>query len=151
MSYAKDVPKTISRTDAELASALRLSVMRLARRLRRQRPDTGLTLTQLATLGTLNRHGAMTPGELAAHERVQPPSMSRTLTILEREGMVERRPHPTDGRQQIVAPTDRVAAMLTEDRRARDAWLAQQLQILTTEEREQLRRAMSLIERLGEQ
>lgn len=150
-SYANDVATTITRNDAELASQLRLSVMRLARLLRSQRPDTGLTLTQLATLGTLNRHGAMSPGELAAHERVRPPSMTRTLAVLEELGLVERKPHPTDGRQQIVAPTDQVANLLREDRRAKDAWLAQQLGQFDAEERVALRQVLPLLERLTTQ
>ncbi|MCW2613476.1 MAG: transcriptional regulator, MarR family, partial [Frankiales bacterium] len=66
-----------TRTDPELASSLRLAVMRLARRMRAERADTSLTLSQLAALATLERHGAMTPRELAAAERVQPPSMTR--------------------------------------------------------------------------
>src|SRR4051812_17089241 len=90
---------TLTKVDPAMASGMRLSVMRLARRLRAQRVDTSLTLTQLATLGTLERHGAMTPGELAAHEKVQPPSMTRVIAHLEARGLVTRVPHATDGRQ----------------------------------------------------
>ena len=91
--------------DTALASALRLSVVRLNRRLRGQRADTSVTLTQLAALSTLKRHGALTPGELAAHEKVQPPSMTRVLAALDERGLVLRRPHPTDGRQALVELT----------------------------------------------
>ena len=87
---------------AALAHDLRLAVMRLSRRLRNQRVDTSVTLTHLAALSTLKRHGPMSPGELAAHERVQPPSMTRVVVALEGMGLVTRTPHPTDGRQVII-------------------------------------------------
>ena len=70
-------------------------MVRLNRRLRGQRADTSVTLTQLAALSTLKGHGALTPGELAAHEKVTPPSMTRVLAVLEDRGLVLRRPHPT--------------------------------------------------------
>src|SRR5665809_51629 len=111
----------------ELASVLRLSVMRLSRRLRVERADHSLTLTQIAALSTLDQHGPLTPRELADYERVQPPSMTRVLTTLESLGLVTRTPHPTDGRQQLVARTARGAALLAEDRRRREAWLARGL------------------------
>jgi DNA-binding MarR family transcriptional regulator len=136
-------------TDVALASELRTSVMRLARRLRRMRADTTLSLGQLAALGTIDRHGAMTPGELAAHERVQPPSMTRIVKALEEAGYVTRTPHPTDGRQVVVTLTPAGVTMLKEDRRQREAWLAQRLRDLTPEERELLHRAAEVIDRLG--
>ncbi len=138
------------RTDAGLASALRISTSRLARRLRRQRADTTLGVTQLAALATLDRHGAMTPRELADHEKVQPPSMTRVVADLERRGLVSRSPHPADGRQVIVAPTEAGAALLTEERRRREAWLARRLRELTPEEREILRTAAPILEKLSQ-
>ena len=95
------------RTDAGLASQLRLSVMRLRRRLANERhPDNELSLGAMAVLGSLYRHGELTVGELATLERVQPPSMTRTVTCLEDVGHVGRRRHETDGRQVVVALTD---------------------------------------------
>ena len=138
-------------TDAALASELRTSVMRLARRLRRMRADTTLSLGQLAALGTIDRHGAMTPGELAAHERVQPPSMTRIVKALEETGYVTRTAHPTDGRQVVVALTEQGAHLLKEDRRQREAWLAQRLRELSPEERDLLHQAAEVLERLGRQ
>jgi DNA-binding MarR family transcriptional regulator len=137
------------RTDTELAAELRTSVMRLARRLRRMRADTSLGLGQLAALGTLDRHGPMTPGELAAHERVQPPSMTRTVKALEETGYLTRTPHPTDGRQVVLALTAAGERMLKEDRRQREAWLAQRLRDLSAEDRELLLRAAEVLDRLG--
>ncbi len=73
---------------AALAHELRIAVMRFSRRLRGQRVDTSVTLTHLAALSTLKRHGPMSPGELANHERVQPPSMTRVVVALEGMGLV---------------------------------------------------------------
>jgi len=149
MSYAYDMP-TMSRT-AELASIMRVSVMRLSRRLRYERGDAALTLTltQIATLGTLDRHGPLTPRELAEHEKVQPPSMTRVLNHLEELGLIDRTPHETDGRQHLVSLTAAAQALLKDDRRRRDAWLAQRLAELTQEERDLLRAAAPVIERLS--
>lgn len=136
-------------TSTALASALRLSVMRLARRMRAERSDTSLTLTQLAALATVERHGPLTPGELAAAERVQPPSMTRVVASLQDAGLVARGPHPTDGRQVLLAVTAAGAALLREDRRRREAWLARQLADLDDDERDVLRRATALLDRLA--
>lgn len=146
MSYANDMP-TMTRT-AELASTMRVSVMRLARRLRHERPDFGLGLTQIATLATIERHGPVTPREVAEHERVQPPSMSRVLAALEERALITRTAHPSDGRQQLVAITREGRELLREDRRRREAWLAQRLAELTQQERETLRAATTIIDRI---
>jgi len=66
-----------------LASALRISVMRLSRRLRSERKSEGLTVSQLSVLGIIDREGPMSPTQLAAAERVQPPSMTRVVAVLE--------------------------------------------------------------------
>ena len=140
----------IARTDAGLASQLRLSVMRLRRRLANERhPDNELSLNAMAVLGSLYRNGEMTVGELAAHERVQPPSMTRTVTCLEDGGHVARRPHETDRRQVLVALTDLGRATLLADRRRRDAWLTRRLAELTPDERAVLREAAPILERLS--
>jgi DNA-binding MarR family transcriptional regulator len=138
---------TMTRT-AELASELRVAVMRLARRLRTERPDTGLSLTQIATLGTIDRHGSLTPREIAEHERVQPPSMTRVLAGLEQLGLIVRTPHSRDGRQHLVSLTKAAQDLLREDKRRREAWLAQRLAELTVEERELLAAAAPIIDRI---
>ena len=152
MSYAKDMPtiESISRTDTGLASALRLSVGKLTRRLRSERdPDNELSVGQLCVLAALFREGERTIGWLASHERVQPPSMTRTVTNLEAEGYVVRRPHDTDGRQVVVSLAPKGEATLIADRRRRDAWLAQRLRELSPEERSLLRQAAPILEKLG--
>jgi DNA-binding MarR family transcriptional regulator len=142
----------VSRTTldtAALAHDLRLAVMRFSRRLRTQRVDTSVTLTHLAALSTLKRHGPMSPGELAAHERVQPPSMTRVVVALEGRGLVTRTPHPTDGRQVIIDLTPAAEAMLSDEARAREAWLSGRLQQLSREEREILREAAVIMDKLA--
>ncbi len=135
--------------DTALASELRMSVMRLARRLRAERVDTSVSITQLAALATLDRHGPLTPGELATHERVQPPSMTRIVAALEAAGLVTRTDHPTDGRQVLLAPSVQGKSLLRAERRRRDAWLARRLRELDPEDVAVLRRAAVVLERLA--
>jgi len=135
---------------SELASELRVSLMRLARRLRAERLDEGLTPTQLAVLGTLDRHGPMTLGELAAHEKVQPPSMTRTTAILEERGLLTRAPQEVDRRQVRIAIGDAGLALLREDRKRRDAWLAGRFDQLTSDERALLHQVAPLLDRLAQ-
>jgi DNA-binding MarR family transcriptional regulator len=152
MSYANDMPtvEMTSRTDAGLASELRLSVMRLRRRLSNERhPDNPLSMGAMAVLGCLFRNGDLTVGELAACERIQPPSMTRIVNALEEGGYVTRRAHETDGRQVVVALSEQGRATLLADRDRRDAWLARRLRELTPDERAVLRRAAPLLERLA--
>ncbi|CAN5852492.1 MarR family transcriptional regulator [soil metagenome] len=137
-----------TRPGASLASALAVSVGRLARRLRQER-DSELTATQLSALGTLRVHGPLAPGALAAYEKVQPPSMTRTVNCLAESGLVRREPHHTDGRQVVLHLSDEGAVLLAAERRRRDAWLAQRLRGLTIEERDLLRRAAPLLEKLA--
>jgi DNA-binding MarR family transcriptional regulator len=151
MSYAHDMPTSekVARTNAGLASELRMQVMRLRRRLATERhPDNDLSLSAMAVLGALYRVGDLAVGELAARERVQPPSMTRTINCLEEGGYVVRRPHETDGRQVLVALTELGQETLLADRDRRDAWLAVRLSELSKEERDALRRAVPVLEKL---
>ena len=134
---------------AALAHDLRLAVMRFSRRLRNQGVDQSVTLTHLAALSTLQRHGAMSPGELASHERVQPPSMTRVVVALEGMGLVTRSPHPTDGRQVVIDLTPAAERLLGAEARAREAWLAERVQQLSAEERAVLRYAAVIMEKLA--
>ncbi|WP_241251106.1 MarR family transcriptional regulator [Candidatus Protofrankia californiensis] len=135
-------------TEAQLASVLRLSVMRLSRRMRQERSNT-LTPTQIATLATLKRHGSMTLGELAAHERVQPPSMTRVVAHLAEAGLVARSAHPSDGRQVIAGITEAGIDLLEADRRRRDEWLAERLASLSPDEMAALERAAPILDTLA--
>ena len=143
-----------TRSDAGLATVLRISVSRLARRLRAERLakglEPGLSDTQLAALAALERHTAMTPGELAEHEKVQPPSMTRVITVLEEHGLVTREPHATDRRQVVLTVTEHGRTVVHQSRRLREAWLAQRLRELTPQERQTLRAAAPILEKLSQ-
>jgi len=140
-----------ARTDAGLAAELRISVMRLRRRLANERhPDNELSLGAMAVLGCLYRNGELTVGELATFERVKPPSMTRTVNCLEEDGYVTRRPHDTDGRQVVVVLSVRGHETVVADRARRDAWLNQRLRELTADERAVLRKAAPILDRLAQ-
>lgn len=134
-----------------LASRLRLASVRLNRRLRAQRTGSSVTLTQFSALSTLKKCGPMTPGELAAKEVVQPPSMTRVIAALEDQGYVSRRPHPTDGRQSIVELTEAGLGYVLADISAREAWLDKRLAELTDAERDILAEATEIIDRMAGQ
>jgi DNA-binding MarR family transcriptional regulator len=136
-------------TAALLAAALRDSITRLNRRLRQARPVGDLTMSQLSALTSLELGGALTPRELADMERVQPPTLTKIVAKLEERGLVQRTPHPSDGRQVILAPTEAGRRVVDEHTRVRDEWLAQRLAELSPHERETLRRAAEILGRLG--
>jgi DNA-binding MarR family transcriptional regulator len=135
---------------------MRISVSRLARRLRVEQrlgiggPDPALSDIQLAALAALERNEAMTPGELADYEKVQPPSMTRVIAVLEERRLVRRSAHPTDRRQVILTVTAEGRALVDRVRRRKEAWLAQRLQELSPEEVEILRAAAPILERLSQ-
>ncbi len=143
------------RTDPGLTTALRISVSRLARRLRVERAAAGLgeldlSETQLAALATLERHGAMTPGELAEHEKVQPPSMTRVISVLVESQLVRRAPHPSDRRQVVLTATESGRDLVLRARQRREAWLARRLNELSPAERTMLRAAAPILEKLSQ-
>src|SRR4029078_12138812 len=94
-------------------------------------------------------HQAMTPGELAEHEKVQPPSMTRVIAVLEERSLVGRPPPPTDRRQVLLTVTEEGRAVVQRVRRRKDAWLARRLAELTTEERAPLLSAVSRVANLN--
>ncbi|MGX7825516.1 MarR family winged helix-turn-helix transcriptional regulator [Actinokineospora sp. 24-640] len=134
---------------ATLTSRLRLAVVRLNRRLRAQRTTAAVTLTQISALSCLHKCGPLTPGELAGKEGVQPPSMTRVIAALEDMGYVSRRPHPSDGRQAIVALTETGLVYIKGEITAREAWLDERLAELDDEERVILDRAAEIIDRMA--
>ncbi|GAB3169362.1 DNA-binding MarR family transcriptional regulator [Micromonospora palomenae] len=134
---------------AQLAPQLRDAITRLNRRVRQARPVGDLTVTQLSALTSLKLAGALTPRELADVERVQPPTMTKIVAKLEERGLVQRTPHPTDGRQVILAATEGGLAVLEQFERARNEWLASRLAALTEDERDTLRRAAEILQQLA--
>lgn len=138
------------KSEVGLASALRSSTLRLSRSIRWQRDDTHeLTANQMGVLGALAKHDAMTVGELAEHEKVKPPSMTRIVSNMEVAGLVRRRAHETDRRLVVVELTDTAHELIAANRRRRDQWLQTKLRLLTPEERDILRKAAPVLERLA--
>jgi DNA-binding MarR family transcriptional regulator len=136
---------------AALAGALGDAISRLNRRLRQARPVGELTQNQISVLTSLELAGALTPRELADAERVQPPTMTKVLAKLEERGLVQRTPHPTDGRQVLLSATAVGREVIAEQRRAKDEWLTRTLAGLPAAERETLRRAAEILGRIARQ
>ncbi len=140
------------RSDIGLAVTLRIAISRLARRIRAERAAGGLpelSDTQFAALAALVRHGTMTPGELAEGEKVQPPSMTRVIAVLEERGLLARAPHPADKRQVALTATAEGRSLVEQVRRLREAWLARRLRELSAQERSVLRAAAPVLEKLS--
>lgn len=135
---------------AGLAAELRVSLMRSVRRLRAEKSDADLSDPQYSVLALLDRAGPQIPRALAGYERVQPPSMTRTLGALVEAGLVTRDDHPDDGRQVVVSLTAAGRATVRETRRRRDAWLARRLAELTPDERETLAAASDILRRIAD-
>ncbi|MEO6470756.1 MAG: MarR family transcriptional regulator [Aeromicrobium sp.] len=123
------------------------SVVRLSRRLRQER-HSDLTANQLSVLGALRTKGPLSPSAIAAHERVQPPSITRTINCLDEAGLVNRDPHPEDGRQIVVSISDKGEEVLAAERARRDQWLAKRFAELTAAERKLLREATDVLDQL---
>jgi DNA-binding MarR family transcriptional regulator len=139
----------ITSTRTDLATRLRHAVVRTHRRLR-QEAGADLSPTLLAALGTISRHGPLTPSELADRENIQRPTATRLLGRLEEPGYVARTPDPHDGRSALVAVTPAGQALLEDLRHRKDAYLARRLRTLSADERATLRRASDILERLLE-
>ena len=114
-----------------------------------QRGQADLSEGHFGVLSVLHKHGEMSPGALADHERTRPPSMTRAVNALAGLGLVEKIEHATDRRQVVVRLTEAGAREVAETRRRRDAWLTQQLSQLTPDERQTLARAADLLNRIA--
>jgi DNA-binding MarR family transcriptional regulator len=134
---------------SELASQLRFAVMRLSRRLRQHAPED-ITPSQLSALSVIVREERLTLSQLAVAERVQPPTITRVVDSLERQGLATRVPSDQDRRVAFVEATPAGRALVETIRRRRDAYLARRLRTFSTEERKLLERAAGLLERLIE-
>ena len=147
----RTVPGPDLGSDAALAGALRPAVMRLARRLRQMREDDDLDLgaNQLSAMAVLLNSGDLTMGELAAAEKMQPPSMTRIVNALEERGLVSRAADPHDRRASRVSLTGSGRQILLANRRRRDQWLAKRLAELDPAEREVLRESVRILEKVN--
>ena len=124
--------------------------MRLARSLRHVRDDSlDLQTNQLSAMSVLLNDGDMLMGELAATEKVQPPSMTRIVNGLEERGYLARRPDPRDGRQCLVTLTPPGREVLLANRRRRNEWLTVRIAELDPAEREVLRQAVAILAKVN--
>jgi DNA-binding MarR family transcriptional regulator len=138
--------KDTSLTDA--AAQLRLGIVRTARRLRQEAAAeaTGLTPTSTSALATIERHGPLTPSELATLERVRRPTVTRTLGCLDREGLIERTPDPADGRSSLVSLSAAGRERLRRLRGRKNAYLAKRMRDLPPADLATLERAAEILE-----
>ncbi|HZU33450.1 MAG TPA: MarR family transcriptional regulator [Candidatus Angelobacter sp.] len=126
------------------------SIGQLVRRMRAATAAHELSLTESSVLARLARNGPATTAELARAESVKPQSMGATIAALEELGMVERKPHPTDGRQVNIVLTSRGATVRKNSRDAKRTWLAQAIAQLSKQEQETLFAASRIMKRLVE-
>jgi DNA-binding MarR family transcriptional regulator len=131
-------------------SDLTVAVGQLLRRLRSETNPTALTLSQLSALSRIDQLGAMTTADLARAESMKPQSMGAILASLEQEGLVQRQPHPTDGRQILFALTDAGVDIRKKRGIAKREWLLTEMAKLDSNELQTLIAAIPLIKRLGE-
>ena len=134
----------------DIHDGLRISVMRLARRMRLERVVGDISDGQLSALFVIFKHGPQTLGSLSEHDRVTPPSMNRTVNALAERGLVERSDSPDDGRKTLIDLTDAGRAVVTQTRDHRAAWFSHQLDVLTPEELSTLDAASSILRKLAD-
>jgi DNA-binding MarR family transcriptional regulator len=123
----------------------------LVRRMRAEGRAHELSPSESAVLARLDREGPATTADLARAEGVKPQSMGATVAVLVKSGMVARRPHPTDGRQRLIALTAKGTAVRKSMKDARHTWLAKAVSRLEKRERETLFRAGEILRRMAEQ
>ncbi len=138
-----------TRTDpALIASELRVVLGRLMRRLR---VEHRFPLSHGTVLGRLDREGSQSVSDLAQAESIRPQSMAQTVGDLEHDGLVERRPDPSDGRRALVELTEAGHLALAADRRRREGWLASAIDTeMSPGEQALLQEAVTLLERLAD-
>jgi DNA-binding MarR family transcriptional regulator len=142
------VPALTRAECAELAARLRVAVWRAARRMRRE-SAAGLSPTLHAALFTIGTHGPITAGQLAEHEQVRKPTMTRTIAALLERELITRTPDPLDGRVTWLQVTPRGSQLLAQARRRTDEFLSKRLTRLTPRERDVLEEATAILERLS--
>jgi DNA-binding MarR family transcriptional regulator len=141
--------KTDDERVVEVAARLRVAIFRTARRLR-QEAGVDLSPAALAALGTIERHGPLTPSELADLEGVRRPTATRMIARLDAEGLIVRTRDPADGRSSLVSVSSGGRALLRRLRKRRTAYLARRLRELQAEEVSVLARAAQILEQVLE-
>jgi DNA-binding MarR family transcriptional regulator len=131
----------------ELAARLRVAIVRTARRMRQQ-ADAGLSPSLMAMLGTIDRHGPLTPSELAKLEGIKRPTATALIAKLEEQGLITRAACDTDRRSCRVTITQAGRGLMTATRRRKNAYLARGLRGLEPAELRRLEEAAALLEGL---
>jgi DNA-binding MarR family transcriptional regulator len=142
--------RTTSDSETDVAARLRLAIARTARRLRQEAGEE-LSPSQTAALATIDRHGPLTPSELAAREGIQRPTVTRIIARLEERGLLQRTRDPQDGRSSLVALAPEGRDLLARGRTRKDAYLARRLRELDGADRATLERAAAILEQLLEE
>jgi DNA-binding MarR family transcriptional regulator len=143
--------KASSREAAQLAAKVQVAIGRIARRLRQAHEVGELTMSEVSVLARLDRESPAPPGLLAECERVRPQAMAATLAALERRGMVERAPDPTDRRRVLVVPTEAGRAVVRDRHTAAVQHLTFAMdEEFTPTERRRLADVLPLLDRLAE-
>lgn len=132
-----------------LAHDLRVAVLRLARRIRSNRVDTSLSLSQLSALAVLDVYGPMSAGDLAALESVQPPTLTKVLALLVDRGLITRDADPDDKRAVRLAVTPAGHEVVEAEKQARDVWMSDVLDGLDSADRALLEQAVPVLDRLA--
>ena len=122
----------------------------LVRRMRAAAASHELSLTESAVMARLAKDGPATTADLARSEGMKPQSMGTTIAALEEMGMVERKPHPTDGRQVNIVLTAKGEAVRSSAKDAKRTWLAQAIAQLDKQDQATLFAAGEIIKRLAE-
>lgn len=151
-SHDSPVPRQAAEPSLDaLADQLHSAAIHLLRRLRTVDTASGLTAPRLSALSVIVFGGPLTLGGLASAEQVRPPTMTRLVSALEREGLVTREPDPADGRQVLLRATPAGRQLLEEGRTRRTASLARRLAALPPDELASLVKAAALLQRLARQ
>jgi DNA-binding MarR family transcriptional regulator len=132
------------------AAELMQSLGVLLRRVRGEAGNEGLGWSLASAMARLDNTGPMTTAELARAEAVRPQSMGSFLAELEQQGLVQREPHPTDGRQILFSLTEAGVATRPQRHAAKLEWLAAAIARLDDAEQRALVDAIALVRRLGE-
>jgi DNA-binding MarR family transcriptional regulator len=146
--------ETAPDTMLDSAARLRMAIVRTARRLRQEAAGAGgteLTPTAASALATVERHGPLTPSELAEIERVKRPTATRTLRVLEEAGLIDRAPDPDDGRSALVTVNALGRDRLRRLRGRKNAYLARRMRDLPASDLEALERAAAILEQILEE
>src|SRR3954464_5618007 len=135
---------------ADVAGHLRLVVARTARRLRQQ-ADAELSPSMSSARAAIDRHGPVTPSELAAHERVQRPTITRVLARLEELELIERASDPADRRSSLISASAEGRTLLRRQRSRKAQYLVRRLETLDADDVATLERAAAILERMLDQ